>query len=70
MDEEPEPEELETMEEKEESELPPEEFEKQQVEKEKEQRAEFAEIISGLEERLAKGEISEETYLMLRKKYE
>jgi predicted nucleic acid-binding Zn-ribbon protein len=29
-----------------------------------------AEILAGLDERLAKGEISEETYLMLRKKYE
>ena len=63
-------EEIKTLEEKEESELPPIDFEKQKVEKEKEQREEFAEILSGLEKRLALGEISEQTYLMLRKKYE
>jgi uncharacterized membrane protein len=63
-------EEIESMEEKEESELSPEEFEKQQEKKEQEKRSEVVDILSGLEKRLAKGEISEETYLMLRKKYE
>ena len=65
-----EPKDMEELEEKEESELSPEEFEKQKEEKEKERREDFAEILSGLERRLAKGEISEETYILLRKKYE
>lgn len=62
--------EMETLEELEESELPPKQFEKKMEVEEKAKREKFAEIISGLEERLAKGEISEETYLMLRTKYE
>lgn len=63
-------EEIETLEEKEESELSTVEFEQQLEQKKKDKRGEFAEILDGLEKRLAKGEISEETYLMLRKKYE
>ncbi|WP_455391915.1 hypothetical protein, partial [[Eubacterium] cellulosolvens] len=63
-------EEVEELEEKEESELTPEDFEKQKEEKKKAEREKFAKILSGLEERLAAGEISEETYLILRKKYE
>ena len=58
------------LEELEESELSKEEFEKQRTEADKAQRQKFAEILGGLEERLARGEISEATYLMLREKYE
>ncbi len=63
-------EEVEELEEMEEAELSPEDFEKQKEEKKKAEREKFAEILNGLEVRLAKGEISEETYLILRKKYE
>lgn len=63
-------EEVEEIEEMEESELSAEEFEKQKEEKKKAEREKVAKILSGLEVRLAAGEISESTYLMLRKKYE
>lgn len=58
------------MEELEESDLSPEEYEKQKEEKKKKERERIAKLISGLEDRLANGEISESTYIMLREKYE
>ena len=63
-------EDFEELEELEESELSADEFEKKKEEDKKLRREEFAEILKGLEKRLAKGEISESTYLMLREKYE
>jgi parallel beta-helix repeat protein len=61
---------MEELEEIEESDLSPEEFEKQKEQKEKTKREKSAKILEKLEERLAEGEISEATYLMLREKYE
>jgi uncharacterized membrane protein len=63
-------EEMKELEEFEESELSTEDYEKKKEEKEKAERERIAKIIRGLEERLANGEISESTYLMLREKYE
>ena len=42
---------------------------KSSLKEEKSERKKMARILSKLEERLAEGEISEKTYLMLRKKY-
>jgi hypothetical protein len=62
--------EVESLQELEESDLSPKEFEKKKKADEKTERKKFARILSKLEERLAEGEISESTYLMLREKYE
>ena len=63
-------EELLELEEFEESELTAEEYEKKKKDGEKAERERIAKLIRGIEDRLAAGEISEETYLILRKKYE
>ncbi len=63
-------EDLKEIEEREESDLAPEEFEQKKEDTKKAKRERIARLIEGLEDRLAAGEISEETYITLRKKYE
>ena len=62
--------ELDELEEMEELELTKEEYEQKKDEEDKKERKKFAAKLEKLEDRLVDGDISEETYLMLREKFE